>query len=194
MANWASTAYAVEGPKETLLKIEDAILHPILQEDDGEGWEGGVLKALGIEWESKKPDGTGLYMRGFINESPELCEDGTLRFGAEEAWGATDFNVALEGAFPDIKVYYCVEEPNEEIYATNDKEGKYFPYRFYVDTCMDGNYAMDEFKYKSDVFKWLYDLTNGRINTEKKVEKFNDDADEECSDDFIHIYEYEIVD
>ena len=68
MANWAFTEYVIEGPKEILLRIENAILHPIQPEGADENWEGGVLKALGLTWEERKPDGTGKYMRGFINE------------------------------------------------------------------------------------------------------------------------------
>ena len=141
MANWASTDYVIEGPKETLKKIYDAIQHPDTSEGDN-GWEGGVLKALGITWKERQSDGSGYYMRGFIQD-PESVEfnpetDKVLTFYAEEAWGATDFNEVLEKEFPDIKVYYNVIEEGEEIYATNDKEGKYFTDRFIVDTCING--------------------------------------------------------
>lgn len=194
MANWAYTDYVIEGPAETLQKIEKAIKEHPVQENSQEDWEGNVIIALNgnINWKPAE----NRYMRGFINmESVFLDEEeGVLKFGAEEAWGVTDFNRELEELFPDIKVYWVTEEQNEAIYVTNDKERKYFPYRFYVDTCIDGNYAVEEFKYKSDVFKWLHKISNGKINTEKKVENFNNKADEECSDDFIHIYEYEVVD
>lgn len=199
MANWASTSYAIEGPMEALLKIEDAILHHETSEGASEGWEGDVLKTLGLTWESNKPDGTGKYMRGFIRSDVEPQYDpntGALRFDAEEAWGVTDFNEVLEENFPSVKVFYSVEECGEEIYATNDREGKYFKDRFYADCCIDGNYQSDYFVYKSEMFKWLYKITDGKINTEEKVKQFNSSHEDACDDDenFINIHEFEVVD
>lgn len=194
MANWAYTNYVIEGTKETLNKIYDAIQHPDTSEGD-EGWEGGILKALGITWKESQPDGSGYYMRGFIQEDTISFNEAenSLSFSAEEAWGATDFHKVLEENFPDIKVFYVVEEENEDIYATNDKEGKYFPDRFYVDTCIEGDYQSDYFTDKKDVFKWLKELSLGNIRNEKDVEDFNDKAAEDISDDFISIHEFKIV-
>ena len=198
MANWASTSYAIEGPEETLQKIKWAIENPDVEQGSDESWEGNVLRALGITWEPRKPDGTGLYMRGFIRPDvePWYHDDGALRFEAEEAWGATDFNEALEKAFPNIKVFYSVEECGEEIYATNDKEGKYFKDRFYVDTAIDNNYESDYFTYESSVYKWLHNLTGGKINCMADVEKFNKQHEDAVDDDenFIHIYKFELID
>ena len=198
MANWASASYAIEGPEEILHKIEYALNNPTLQEDEGEGWEGGVLRTLGIEWENKGPDGSGYYLRGFIRSDvePWYSDEGALRFDAEEAWGLTDFYMVLEKAFPDIKVYWTVEECGEDIFATNDREGKYFFDRFYADTCINGNYQMDYFMYKSSMFKWLYEITGGEINTEEKVKEFNEKHEELGDDDknFIIIHECTVMD
>ena len=54
MANWAMTAYVIEGDKQVLEKIHHAIKHPKVIKDSSEGWEGNVLAALGIEWENRK--------------------------------------------------------------------------------------------------------------------------------------------
>ena len=70
MANWAYTSYAIEGNKESLEKIYEAILHPDVKEGSTEGWEGNVLRALGIEWEDGTPNGKGKDLRGFINDEP----------------------------------------------------------------------------------------------------------------------------
>ena len=193
MANWASTAYAIEGPKETLEKIYEAIMYPDKSEGD-EGWEGWVLKALGISWEDKGPDGKGLYMRGFIQDEPWF-DGNTLRLCAEEAWGATDFNIALEKAFPNIKVFYSVEECDEEIYATNDKEGKYFPDRFYVDACFAGDYQMEYFTNEESMFRWIAKNTHGEVDTLDKVVEFNEFYEDEGSYDtnYINIHKFDIV-
>ena len=184
MANWAFTDYTIEGPIETLRKIYNAIKEHPVQEKSDEKWEGNVIIAL-----------NGDYLRGFINKDSYLLDEekGILMFDAEEAWGVTDFDEELKKLFPDIKVYWESEEPGEGIYVTNDKEAKYFKHRFCIDTCVNGNYESGYFKYKSDVFKWLHDITDGKVNTEEKVEEFNDKADEEDSEDFIHIFEYKVV-
>ena len=199
MANWASTNYAIEGSKETLKKIYDAIQHPDTSEGDS-GWEGGVLKALGIKWKERQSDGSGYYMRGFIQD-PECIEfnpetNDTLSFYAEEAWGLTDFNEALAENFPDIKIYWVVEESGEEIYATNDKEGKYFPERFYVDACIDGEYKTEYFEKEESMYKYIADITKNRVKTPKEVEVFNADYEdsEEVDENFIYIHKFEVMD
>ena len=205
MANWAWTDYVVEGPEETLQKIYDAFHHHEVEEGSTASWEGNILKALGITWKdrkiiSKKKDGEitflktkGYYMRGFIQDAPYWDNDGNLRFSAEEAWGATDFHELLEMNFPDIKVYYFVEEG---IYATNDKEGKYFKNRFYADCCIDGEYFSEYFMHESDMFKWLYRITDGRVDTMEKADAFNEEYEdsEDSDDNFIFIYKCSIVD
>lgn len=195
MPNWAYTSYAVEGPKETLQKIEQAILHHPVREGSSEDWEGNVLDALDIKWISRDQDRkNGLYMRGFIQEEPWWAENDTvLMFCAEEAWGVTDFDEALMSAIPDIKVYWATEEEGMGIYATNDKEGKYFPDRFFVDTCINGNYQSEHFKTGKDVYAWISKLTEGKVKTEEDVEAFNDDVDRD-PDDFIFVHEYRIID
>lgn len=191
MANWAITDYVIEGPTEVLQKIEEAIKHHPVQEGSHEDWEGNVIIALNgdINWKPKENH----YMRGFIQQDSVHFDGIILGFAAEEAWGVTDFDKELKEIFPEIKVYWETEEEGEEIYATNDSEGKYFKDRFYVDTCIEGNYESEYFIYESDVYKWLHKITNGKVNTKKKVEIFNEQADKDESEDYIHIYEFTVV-
>lgn len=196
MANWAYTNYVIEGPKETLKKIHEAILHHDIEEGSSDDWEGNVLDTLGIQWERRQPDGSGYYMRGFIQEDTIDFDEteNLLSFDAEEAWGATDFNEVLEKGIPGIKVYYFVEEPDGEIFATNDREGKYFADRYYVDTCVGGEYASEYFETEDEMYEWLANSTDGKVNSPEKVEEFNDKAEEEHSEDFIRMFEVSIVD
>lgn len=195
MANWAYTNYVIEGPKEILKKIHEAILHHDIEEGSSDDWEGNVLDTLGIQWERRQPDGSGYYMRGFIQEDTIDFDEteNLLSFDAEEAWGATDFNEVLEKGIPEIKVYYYVEEPDDEVFATNDREGKYFPDRYYVDTCVGGEYASEYFETEDEMYEWLSNSTDGKVDSPEKIEEFNDKADEEHSEDFIHIFEVSIV-
>lgn len=193
MPNWAYTSYAIEGPKETLQKIEQAILHHDTEDNNAEDWEGNVLKELGLTWESNTPDGKGKYMRGFIEGEP-WWDNGALRVCAMEAWGVTDFNEVLEENFPDIKVFYAVEEGGEGIYATNDNEGKYFPDRFYADTCINNQCECDYFTSEKDLFKFLQRVTDDKVKTWADIDDFNEQYEPDDSDsNYIYVREYTII-
>ena len=199
MANWACTDYIIEGPEETLTKITEAIKHPVVAPGSDETWEGNVLNTLGIKWKGRQPDGSGYYMRGFIQDAESIGfipgTDKYLSFYAEEAWGATDFGDALMEAFPDIKVYYCTVEESDAVYATNDKEGKYFAFKWHINACIDGIYLYEDFEDKDSMYKWLSYNTGGRVKSVEDIEAFNADyEDSDAADEnFINIYDYKIV-
>ena len=194
MANWAFVFYIIEGPMKTLKKIEQAILHPKVKEDSSEDWEGNVLNTLGISWISRDQDREhGKYMRGFIKEEPWIY-NGTLKFSAEEAWNLTNFAEVLSEAFPEIKVYWNMEESGMGIYGTNDAEGKYFPERVLIDTCIDGDYEMDYFINDESVFNHLSKITNGKVKNQEDVNKFNNEHELAGTDEdnYILIHHFEI--
>ena len=103
--------------------------------------------------------------------------------------------MGLEQKFPDIKVYWIVEESGCVVYATNDKEAKYFKDRFWVDTCINNNYQSDYFQFESSVYKWLHDITDGKVSSAEDVEKFNSDHEDAGDDDknFINIHPFKVV-
>ena len=195
MANWAYTDYVVEGNIETIKRIYGAILKHPVQKDSHEDWEGNILHALNIDFENMKIGDSEPYMRGFIQQDTVEMSDSTLTFSAEEAWGATDFADVLNEKMEDIKVFFYVQEEGMEVYATNDKEGKYFPDRFYVDTCIDGNYDSDYFKTEEKLYEWLSRKTDGKVTDGESIDKFNEEFENSDGYDsnFIRIHEIEIV-
>ena len=189
MANMASVAYAIEGPRESLDEILGAI---ILGIDDEHHWaEWSACRKLGFSEEELDNKRLG----GEISEEPEI-RDGVLRFWAEERWGLQDFEELLRQKFPDIKVYWVVEESGCEVYCTNDKKGKYFPERYWVDTAQDDIYQSEYFRTEEAMYKWLSEITNGRVKSAEDVEAFNSDYEDACEEDenFIVIHEFEVVD
>lgn len=186
MANIASVAYAIEGSEESLKKIAEAIIKAVHSKDKRyEMYQAAEYLKLPIT--------DGISLRGEIEDDPEL-ENGVLRFWSEERWGLQDFADLLEEKFPDIKVYWIVEEPGCEVYCTNDWEGKYFPERYYVDTCIDDIYNSEYFQTEEAAYAWLDKLTNGRVKSKEDVEKFNADYEDSGTDDvnFIYVHEFEI--
>ena len=196
MANWAYTDYVVQGNKEALQRVYDAIKKHPVQKDSSEDWEGNVLHALNIDFENMKVRDNVPYMRGFIQQETVELKDDVLCFSAEEAWGATDFADVLNAKLNDIDVLYYVQEEGGCIYATNDKDGEFFPDRYHVDACIDGNYHYEYFVNEEELYEWLKRISDGKITDGESVDKFNKEF--ENSDDydsnFIRIHEIEIVD
>lgn len=192
MANWATTSYVIEGNSKTVKKIYDAILFPTANEGS-KGWEGDVLTTLGIDNKAKRNDGTPYYLRGFISDEPRLEEKpdySVLYFTAEEAWGVTDFDEILLENLEDINIYWQTEEPGMEVYETNDFEGKYFKDLYFADVCLEDHYEEDYFQDEESLYKWLAEVTEGKIKTKEDLEAFN--ANNE-SDDFIIVHKFKKV-
>ena len=190
MANMASVAYAIEGPQKDLEKILDAICLAIASHNGKwEEWQACIyLGYTEKELEDKRLGGE-ISQEPCFNESPRA-----LRFSAEERWGLQDFEELLRQKFPDIKTYWIVEEPECEVFCTNDTEGKYFPDRYWVDTAQDDIYQSEYFKDEETMYKWL-DEKYG-VKSEEEVEAWNQNYEatgEEC-ENFINIHKFEIVD
>ena len=188
MANMASVSYAIEGPKEILQKINEAIVIAVNSRDNKyEMYQAAEYLKLPIKNDKR--------LGGEISEEPTWDEaTGALRFSAEERWGLQDFAELLEKQFPDIKVYWIVEEQGCEVFCTNDREGKYFPERYWVDTCIDNIYNSEYFNTEEAAYKWIAYLTYGRVKSKEDVEKFNADYEDSGTDDenFIYVHEFEV--
>lgn len=191
MANWASTSYRIEGSKSDLERVYNVInalvtgkLKPV-DETASEDWEGNIVKALGATDKQVAEN----YLRGFIQEY-EMDSD-TIRIEAEEAWGVSDFRHVLKQLMPELTIYYIVEEPGCEVYATNDVEGKYFPERFYVDACINGDYESDYFDTEKQAMAYAAKLIGKEKISKAKLESWNEDHEDD--DNFIYVHEFEIA-
>ena len=185
MANMASVAYAIEGPQKDLEEVLGAIC---LAMTDKKHWtEYKACEHLGFseqELDDKK-------LGGEISDEPTL-DSGVLRLYAEERWGLQDFEELLRKKFPDITVYWVVEESGMEIYCTNDAEGKYFPERYWVDTAQDDIYESKYFNDDESMWKWLNEKYG--VKSKEEVEAWNANYEDSGTDDenFICIHEFEV--
>lgn len=188
MANWASTSYRIEGKEEDLKVLNELIngfldgKRPVMEDNASKEWEGNVVLELGEETK-------GYYLRGFI----QTCElgDGVLSIEAEEAWGATDFRHILEKHFEGMKVYFVVEEEGGEVYATNDEEGRFFEFRFLVDSCVKGDYEWEYFRTEEEALSYISKRLGVYAITTKEIEQWNDDHYDDA--DYIYFHEYKLV-
>ena len=195
MANWASVSYTIEGPISDLNLLMNAIQNAPV-EDYGKRLEVDVLSILNIKLDNiKHSDGRGLYLRGSITSAEWGHNNTTIILNTEEAWGVVDFKDVLKVIFPDIKIYYVVEEPNDEVYATNDVQGKYYPDRFYVDACIEGDYDYNYFSTSTAMYQWLSEITGYVVHNEETLNTFNSDYENEGLDDenYIHVHEFKVI-
>lgn len=195
MANWASVNYTIEGPISDLNLLMNAIQNAPVG-TYGTRAEVDVLSILNIKLDNiKHSDGRGLYLRGSITSAEWGHDNTTIILHTEEAWGVVDFKDVLKVVFPDIKIYYVVEEPNDEVYATNDVQGKYYPDRFYVDACIDGEYDYNYFCTSAAMYQWISEITGDRVYDEETLNTFNSDYEDEGTDDenYIHVHEFKII-
>ena len=185
MANMASVAYAIEGPQNNLEEILGAIISGI---DDVHHWaEWSACRKLGFSEEELEDKRLG----GELSDEPEIV-DGVLKFWAEERWGLQDFEEVLRKKFPSIKIYWRVEESGCGVYCTNDKEGKYFPERYWVDTAQDDIYKSEYFNDEESMYKWLNEKYG--VKSEEEVEAWNASYEDSCADDenFIQIHKFKV--
>ena len=191
MANWATTSYRIEGSKSDLERVYGVIdgfmteKQKPVSETASKDWEGNIVKALGATDKQLSEN----YLRGFIQEYE--MDGGTIRIEAEEAWCASDFRHLLRTLMPKLTVYFIVEEPGCEVYATNDADGKYFSERFYVDACVNGNYESDYFETEKQAMAYAAKLIGKDKVSKAKLESWNEDHDDD--DDFIYVHEFEIA-
>lgn len=89
----------------------------------GSTWLGNLVIKLGGDW--NKVDCRGSW------DNLLLHDDGTVSFCVESAWGEPyEVRELIEDKFPDIRIYYQSEEPDNVIYTTNDDTGEYFPEKY----------------------------------------------------------------
>ena len=181
MPNWASVSYVIEGPEETLQKIQNAVEEHTVVNGASDDWEGNVCVTLGIDEKNIE----GFSIRGFIQDT--FYEGEILRIYADEAWSRTEFAEILQDLFPDeLTIYWYIEEPGMGIYETNDADGNYFPERYYVEYGDN----MEYFDTEKELFEWLSDITESQINNYDDVEEFNN---ENPTDPYIYINEIDVI-
>lgn len=183
MANWASTSYRVEGSKNDLDMVCRAI--DVAMADTEGGWEGKVVNALGATDRIVE----GKYLRGFIVDYE--TEGKVLRIDADEAWGATDFRHVLAELLPQISIYFIVEEPGCEVYATNDRDGKYFPERYHLDANIGGTCTTDYFETEQQTYDAVSELLGVDNVTMDYLKDWNDKHKDDES--YIAVHEYNLV-
>ena len=191
MANWASTSYCIEGSENELRKIFNVIedfmkeKRKSVEQNASEEWEGNIVKALGATKEQMEK----YYLRGFIEEYE--MKDNIVSIEAEEAWGLTNFRDLLKQLIPNITIYYLVIETDDNVFATNDTQSKYFSERFYVDSFINGDYYSEYFSTEKETMKYIAKILEKKEISKEELENWK--KEHKDSEEYISIHECAIV-
>lgn len=180
MANYCCTKYAVEGSKDVLQKIAEAInslKDPYIPD---------VIQKLGLDTSAISEDfeewGGGYWKEGGDARVEEISGKSVLFFGESNAWNkldAIDWIMAkLEQ--PCAPIYYLSEISEQEEHYTNDVDGKYFPYRFAA--CTENDDDDVYFVNEADMLKHIrtqYELGE-EYATLEKIEAYCEENDLLC--------------
>lgn len=61
-----------------------------------------------------------------------------LRIEMQTAWNELRcLRMAIESAYPSLKVYCLAEELGDDVYVSNDREGRFFRGRYLIDSSLD---------------------------------------------------------
>ena len=191
MPNWASTTYVMKAEpvqaKDLYDKIEslNQMKEPLVENGFGKLWMGCLVNLLGGDWNK-------VYCRGEITSCD--LEDGHVCISCETAWGEMpEFRHFLEQQYPGSKVYYCVEECGNCVYATNDTEGKYFKDRY----CLDFYDGLEYFETIEAAAMFISEKIGKTLKPDyAEIEKEIDDYLEEHDDDeecWMSFHKFEVL-
>lgn len=193
MANSAEVTYKCVGDKKQIRALYNTLDNlnnrntPVVDNGWGLLWLGCVITKLGGNWKDYSCRGVivDFYMDGDV-----------LVIDQETAWDEqTEFRFFLNDTYPDIEIYYREEEPGCELYATNDSSGIYFPDRYYLDCC--GNGESEYYETIEPAAKDVQDIVEHPVEpTVEAIQKALEDYVKEHEDEDLYyaFHEYQITD
>lgn len=193
MANRASTSYAFKGAddkqaKDLYEKIDSLskMTEPLVENGFGKLWMGCLVNLLGGDWNK-------VYCRGEIIDY-NLTDD-HVSIECETAWDEMpEFRHFLEQQYPGSKIYYCVEESGNEVYATNDADGDYFPNRY----CLDSYDGLEYFETIEEAAKYIGEIIGKDLKSDfAEIEQAIDDymeGHDNSDESWMSFHRFEVVD
>lgn len=193
MPNWASTSYVFkakdqEQAQDLYEKIDSLskMTEPLVPNGFGKLWMGCLVNLLGGNWNK-------VYCRGEIIDYN--LNDDHVSIECETAWGEMpEFRHFLEQQYPGSKIYYCVEESGNEVYATNDAEGEFFPDRY----CLDSYDGLEYFETIEEATKYIGEIIWKALKPDfAKIENAIEDYMEEndnSDESWMSFHRFEVID
>ncbi|MBR1932230.1 MAG: hypothetical protein IJ841_00885 [Prevotella sp.] len=188
MPNWCQTSYTIEGnPLEIttfvhLLKELEQTADSAATQDYGRLRMEDVVTKLG-------GDSSVIYCRGKITDFQE--RRGLLLLDAESAWiEMVEWRHFIASRFPSFRFYYVAEESGNALYLTNDREGKYYHDRYFLDDIEGGSRYFETLQEACEYVSTLTGRSVSNVNAIKNA--IAEYCDQEGYDD-ISFYEFRIT-
>lgn len=129
MPNWCFTDVRVVGPPGQVEKLylmmkglEDMMM-PLVENGFGTRWYGNLVHLLGDDYQK-------FHCRGHWAEL--RMSTSVLKWVDMTAWGPViDVFKLIERKFPGLKVYFSAEEECNDVFVTNDADGRFFQCPFF---------------------------------------------------------------
>ena len=192
MPNWCSTAYAIEGDAqeikslyELMKRLED-MEKPSVENGFGTAWLGCLVDALGKDWNnvSCRGEWSCLEMDGEV-----------IKLYTETAWSPCNevFDLVRE-KYPSLHYYFQAEEPDLDIYETNDSEGIYFPDRYCLEICtLEGESCSEYFEQLQEVFEWFGDEFGRPVKSVDDIKALDAQWKKKNENSFCYLHEFSIL-
>lgn len=144
MPNWCCNEERITGSREEILPLHKKLLEwtsrNYMENGFGHLWLGNIVLGAGF-----KVDGNGknyLRCKGALLEEPMLYDDEEtpcISFSSETAWAPLDvtWQRILERHASSCRYIFRAEECGMGYYATNDRDGTFFPEDFLIDCYME---------------------------------------------------------
>lgn len=205
MPNWCSNAMAVYGPKDDVVKFVQIVREGIVNAGEYNQLYSTFLAA---GFSKEEIDALPDFSRGFYTEMhPEVETDSEGAYAKiyfESAWSplCDSWDALLRRFFPTLRQVTIADECGCEVYVNTDAEGRFFPDRYNVDACVEGedgeSYLMD---YDDHTFEtldgalatvnaWLARNGFGPFDSIEQVEEWFEGRSEDHECEFFHIHEY----
>lgn len=197
MPNWNTTDYTFFGHKENVKRLYDDLKRTVDIDRTKERkpftflgnsyWLGYIQKNILPDIKEELP------ARGeisYIDEDIDCHDNGmaTLKLSTETAWVACSELMDMIAEKYGLQLFYYSEEPGCEIFETNDTDGRFYSFRYVVDSENGGVEYYDTFEEVADAIE---SMTGIRLNdiseVDDKLSAFNDD------DTYLIINEISVV-
>lgn len=122
----------------------------------------------------------------------------SFRVDVETAWEphmAMFYKIIREKYNDAIQIVYMAEESGSEVFVNSDKEGLYFPERYMIDCCHNGEYYKEYFNTYPEAISWIKE-NYGDINVTEYdslafVQHTVENSSPSDDGDFFYIHRFE---
>lgn len=191
MPNWCYTSYRIQGDLKEIKSFHKLIQSlqkrkkPLVPNGFGNLWLGGIIHKLQGDWKK-------VYCRGSIIDYQFIDDDGTLSISTETAWSEMDeWRHFIESKYPSFKIYYMSEEEGCDYFVSNDKDGVFYPDRYYLEDETSESLYFPTLREAIEVIHDNYGIT---ATTVKEIQDALEDYSNAHNDIYIRFREYTVVD